>query len=456
MSVELEQWHRDSAGFAARVQEPLYNRLPFDRLPDRLVRPKNEEEVARAVVAARAARSLVSVRSGGCSWIGASLRTQGTLIDIGALDHVRIDPQARRAWVGPAVRGRDFGHTLARHGLAFPLPHCGSPALGGYLLAGGLGFNWGTWQPACFSIRSIRAVTSSGERVVADESTNSELLWMARGAGPAFPGVVTEFELALRERPADTRVSSWSFPLDALDEVTQWLTTASAELGADIEIALETIGPERPERPPVAGLPAQLVNVAAIAYSGSERQAREALRPLSDAPPALAHGELQALPFESLHLGADAAHPEGHRVLGDTFWSDHDVHALMAPLPDTLKRSPSGKNAVVALMPAHGAPRAGVPMDAGAYSMDARTLVLAFATWTDPATDAANRRWLDDVVALLEPASNGHFLAEADLVRHPHRAERSFGAAQWARLQALRRRWDPDGLFGGFGTGWGG
>ncbi len=452
MSDVLEQWHRDDAGFAQRVHEPLYNRLPFERTPASLVRPTSEQQVVQAIASARQAGQRIALRSGGNSWIGAGIRNGGVLIDMGAFDQMRIDAASRRAWVGPAVRSRDLVRALARHGLAFPVGHCGAPAMGGYLMGGGLGFNWGTWQPACFSVTGLRAVTADGRCLTATADQNPELLWMARGAGPGFPAVVTEFELALHDRPKDTRLSVWHFALDEVEAATRWVTQASAALGPDIEIAVTTIGPDRTTLPPGSGIPDQLLQVAAIAYVDSESAARAALQPLEDTPPppSLLYEPLMAVPFEELDLGAEVAHPPGHRVLGDTFWSDLDVNAIMPALEPLIQRAPSGKNSVVALMPAHGAATAGVPRGTGAYSMDHRTLVLAFATWTDAADDAANRAWMNELVPVLEGMSRGHFLSEADLGRHARRAERCFGEAEWARLEQLRQAWDPEGRFHGF------
>lgn len=449
MLVEQEQWQRGEARFADEVHGPLYNRLPFERTPSCLVRPTNEQAVVQALTNARREGRRVALRSGGNSWIGASVRDGGLLLDMGAFDQMRIDPASKRAWVGPGVRSRDLVRALAPHGLAFPVGHCGVPAMGGYLLGGGLGFNWGTWQPACFSVTGVRAITADGRCIQADEQNHADLLWMARGAGPGFPAVVTEFELALRDRPKDTRMSIWHFPLDAVEAVTRWVTQASVALGSNIEIAVTTIGPDRTALPPGPGVPEQLLQVAAIAYVDSEVEARAALQPLEDvpAPPALTYDALLAVPFEELDLGAEAAHPPGHRVLGDTFWTDLDVHQLMPQLEPLIQRTPTGKNSVVALMPAHGAPRAGVPRGVGAYSMDSRTLVLAFATWTDPADDAANRAWMNELSTALDAVSDGHFLSEADLFRDARRAQRCFGAEEWARLERLRQVWDSHAVF---------
>jgi len=48
---------------------------------------------------------------------------------------------------------------------------------------------------------SIDVVTADGELVRADEQSNSDLFWAARGAGPGFCGAITRFHLRTRPVP---------------------------------------------------------------------------------------------------------------------------------------------------------------------------------------------------------------------------------------------------------------
>lgn len=89
------------------------------------------------------------------------------------------------AEVGPAVTGTDLVEALAPHGLAFPVGHCPSVAMGGFLLSGGLGWNSRVWGPACADVLEIRAVAADGRTVICSETENADLFWAARGAGRA-------------------------------------------------------------------------------------------------------------------------------------------------------------------------------------------------------------------------------------------------------------------------------
>src|SRR5438067_280531 len=71
-------------------------------------------------------------------------------------------------------------------------------AVGRVLLQGGQGWNARGWGWAAEQIAAVEVVTADGELVLADQDTNADLFWGARGAGPTFPGVVTRFHLRTR------------------------------------------------------------------------------------------------------------------------------------------------------------------------------------------------------------------------------------------------------------------
>ena len=450
MGTDVRGAARGEEGFERRLDELLFNKLPFGRSPEFLASPRSEAEVAEIVRGARRDGRRVSVLSGGHSWIGAPLRDSGVLVEMSAFDRIEVDAAARTARVGAAARSGTLAKALAAEGLAFPSGHCGTPAFAGYVLGGGLGLSWGRWKPACYSLRAIRTVTAAGEIVDATEAENPELLWLARGCGPGFPGVITEFEIELQDLPADTRVSSWTFDLADLAAVARWVDEASPSLSPKVELATSLLGPDRPEHLPAEGFPEAVVSVAAMVFAEDGREAREAIASLAAGPgvPVLAHGDLDPIPFEGLSDAFDAEYPEGHRYLADSFWTDEGVEGALTRLRDQFLRMPSPQNNVIALMPGNGS-RLGLPLEAGAYSMDERTLVMHYAIWQDPAADAANREWIGGMSALLEPIATGHFISEADLIAHPQRLERCFLPAHWERVQELRARFDPDRLFHG-------
>jgi FAD/FMN-containing dehydrogenase len=147
----------------------VWNHFVPERYPRIIVEAEDENDIVEAVRFARANRMKVAVRGGGHSWVGFSLRDDGLLVDLGHLNRVAIDARARRAVIQPAIRSREFNLLLAERELAFPVGHHPTVPMSGFLLNGGLGWNFNAWGPSCFSIEAARVVTADGNLVAASD-----------------------------------------------------------------------------------------------------------------------------------------------------------------------------------------------------------------------------------------------------------------------------------------------
>jgi FAD/FMN-containing dehydrogenase len=149
----------------------VWNQLAPERRPDVIVRVASVPDVVAAVDFARGHGLRLAVRSGGHAWCGAALRDGGMLVDVANLDAIQIDGPRATAAIGPGAVSLDLAQRLARDRFAFPLGHCGSVRVGGYLLGGGVGWNAGAWGPACAGIEAVDVVTAEGRllRATADE-----------------------------------------------------------------------------------------------------------------------------------------------------------------------------------------------------------------------------------------------------------------------------------------------
>ena len=114
-----------------------------------IVRAACAEDVAEAVRYAAENGLTVSPRGGGHQFAGISTQAD-MVIDLSRLEGLKIDAQTRSARVEPAVTNARMAAALERHGLAFPLGHCGSVAMSGYLLGGSVGWNSAEGGFACF------------------------------------------------------------------------------------------------------------------------------------------------------------------------------------------------------------------------------------------------------------------------------------------------------------------
>lgn len=444
---------QDDPAYERIRQDVLWNARTPDRRPEVIVRAASDADVAAAVALARRRGLQVAVRSGGHSWIGSPLRDGTVLVDLSGLHDVRVDPTSATATVEPAVTGADLARQLESYGLAFPIGHCASVGMGGYLLSGGLGWNGGTWGPACASVTAVDVVTADGELLHATDDDHAEVLWAARGGGPGFPGIVTRFHLALQPLPEAITTTTHVYDRAHLDDVARWATSVAAGLAPSVEmtVLLSEAGRDLPSDPSRS-----VVVVTATAFADTETEARSQLSPLAESPllgRALARRDLARTPFDVLFRDFGGRWREGSRFASDNLWIEGDLTEVLHPLRAALDEAPSSSSFAFAGMSpdvTDDAPEDDLPDMA--FSLSARTFAAVYAMWDDPDDDDANLAWLPSTMARFDGASTGRYIAEADLTAGASSAERSFTDDAWSRLQDLRGRIDPDGRFASFLT----
>ena len=397
-----------------------------------IVRAACAEDVAEAVRFAAANGLTVSPRGGGHHFSG--IATQADMvIDLGSLDGLKLDAEARTARVEPAVTNARMAAALDRHGLAFPLGHCGSVPMSGYLLGGGVGWNSAEWGFACFSVTAVEVVLADGERVTANAEHHADVFWAARGAGPEFFGIVTAYHLALQ--PARRAISTTIriYPASAVAAVADWAETVMARAPACVEFTTK-----------VTPTPDGVV-LAAIAtvFAGTDAEACAIHASLGEgAPEALQVIGPMPTPFGALYEATDPSTPRGRRYAVDTVWSDARYGELLGRIARDMARAPSGTSmALVALRS-----NAVDTPDIAAFSCHGRVFGAVYAIWEDAETDAANIGWLRAAIDAVAPICTGAYVGEADLDR-PGRALPTLTPEVAARLAALRAAFDPMRLF---------
>lgn len=436
----------DGSGYESLRRSMVWNRLVPERRPRAIVQAAGEDDVVESVRFARANRLKVAVRGAGHSWVGYSLHDDTLLIDLGRLNKVSIDPAARSAVIQPAVRSREFNRLLVARGLAFPVGHCPTVAMSGFLLNGGLGWNCNGWGPGCFSIEAAKVVTADGNLRIASEKENPDLLWAIRGAGPGFFGVITEYSLRLYPAPAAITTSNYYYPLERVEEVGAWAGRVARALPSHVELTIFTAAAPAAIADRCASAGGFACIVSATAFVNSANEAASTLGILDSCPAAadcLLKEPNLPTPIDALHDMGAMLWPEGYRYFADTLWTNSPPSAVLATLGAHFVRAPSLKShAVLVLLTGDRS-----PMPDAAYSMAGDALLLCYAVWERHDDDAANAAWHRATIAALDRYAVGHYVGESDIIGDPRRAERSYAKANWERLRALRRKYDPDGLF---------
>jgi FAD/FMN-containing dehydrogenase len=432
-------WRGDDGYEQERVGRVFNGRKP-DRYPAAILNAAHEEDVVAGVRLARERGLKVSVRAGGHSWIGWSVRDDALLIDLGGMREISLDTDTSIVRVSPAVTGGELNSLLAEHELMFRGGHCPTVGLGGFLLQGGMGWACRGLGWSCESIVAIDVVTADGELVRADESQNAELLWAARGAGPGYFGVVTRFHLKVIPLPKAMAQSTYVYPLELFDEVMPWLHEVHPTLAPTVEIV--AIGITVPLPPEVEHAGGPVLVVHGVVLADTREEAVEALAPLETCPligKALVRHVAVPTSLAVEYAEQRRANPEGYRYAVDNIWTNAAADDVVAALRDAFTTLPTKESFSLwfGMAPQR-------PLPDMALSLQADLYFAAYVIWKDEADDERCRQWLATQMRRMEPISEGLYLGDSDLVTRP---SQFLSGPHWQRLEELRARYDPDGLF---------
>lgn len=172
------------------------------RAPAAIIFCRSAADIAGAVRWARSHRVPLRARSGGHSYEGYSLVDDGLVIDVSALNGVRLDAAGQTARVGAGVRLLDLYETLAPHGVTVPGGSCATVGIAGLTLGGGYGLLARRFGLTCDHLDAVEMVLADGSVVRADAQNHADLLWACRGGGGGSFGIATEF--TFRVRPVNT------------------------------------------------------------------------------------------------------------------------------------------------------------------------------------------------------------------------------------------------------------
>jgi FAD/FMN-containing dehydrogenase len=419
----------------------IWNGAFDDRRPAAIVVCSGAADVIAAVGFARSNHLAIAVRGGGHSIAGFSSCDDGILIDLSAMRSVRVDPETRRAYVGPGAVWGDVDHETQAHALATTGGLVSTTGVAGFTLGGGIGWLMRKHGLACDNLIGADVVTADGALVHASETENADLLWGLRGGGGNF-GIVTQFELALHPVGpalyAGLIFFSAEHDAELMRRFREWAPNAPDEITAALNLTTAPPLPVVPEewhgRKVIA-----LIAVSTGPVDEAEahfRSFREAAEPVADL--------LGPMPYTAM------------QTLIDPLWQK-GIHAYfkatnLAQLDDTLiqrlcrqHEAAPGPQCEIHVHQMGGAV-AEVGDDDTAFSERSMPYVLNAVTgWHDPDAAAAHTQWARDVIDAAADASTGR--AYVNFLGDPEAARTSYGPQTYARLVTLKREYDPTNVF---------
>ncbi|GFF53404.1 6-hydroxy-D-nicotine oxidase [Aspergillus udagawae] len=422
----------------ARVGRVFNHRRPR-RYPLAVAKATCLDDIVLAVKLAKEKNCRVAVRSGGHSWAAWSVRDESILIDLGDYKHLDVDAEKRLARASPSMTGKEInGKLIKEFGLMFPGGHCPDVGLGGFLLQGGMGWNCRGWGWACERVKAVDVVTAEGELLHCNENQNEDLYWAARGAGPGFPGVITQFHLELLPYPKrGFRSSGYVYPISKYHEAFSWIVAITPNFDRDTEIAVVSMYPEDSNE--------ICLFVLLVTLKHTPEEAEAALTPAQQSRPVGTIEEwfCREDSLENQYVNQGKANPEGHRYCAENAYlhNDADVPKVLEEAFTTLPH----RKAFSLWYAMNPCSRRDLP--SMALSMQSDHYFALYTVWEDEKDDARCQAWVKNVMKQVQRHSVGAYLGDSDF---QERQTRYWSESNGRRLMDIRRKWDPTGRICGY------
>ncbi|MGC1951728.1 MAG: FAD-binding oxidoreductase [Gammaproteobacteria bacterium] len=446
-STRIEELKSKVSGRVVLPEDDQYDQVRevwnamIDRKPALIVQCQGVDDVSLALAFARENGLELSLRGAGHNIAGNAVCEEGLMIDLSNMRNVHVDSKNRRAYVEPGATLSDLDEATQAHQLATPVGINSTTGIAGLTLGGGFGWLTRKYGMTVDNLISVDVVTVEGKRIHASEEENADLFWAVRGGGGNF-GVVTQFEFSLHPLGPEVLAGLIVFPFEQASQVLKryraFVESAPEELNVWVILR---------QAPPLPFLPEDVhgkkVVVLAVFCLGDREQGTRLIEPLHSF--GTAHGaHIGPQPYVEWQRAFDPLLTPGAR----NYWKSHNFTELsdgaLEAIIDYAGKLPSPQCEIFIGLIAGAAND--VASDAMAYGhRDARFVLNVHSRWDDAKDDAACISWARAFFEASAPfASSGAYVnfmteEEADRVESAY-------AANYARLVAVKRKYDPGNL----------
>ncbi|MEU7730161.1 FAD-binding oxidoreductase [Streptomyces sp. NPDC040724] len=461
---------------ARRLFQPRYDAVA----PAAVAYPAHAADVAVCLDFARRSGAAVVPRGGGHGYAGWSTRAGALVVDTGAMAGVAVEGDGVR--IGAGARLGDLHAALAGRGLAVPTGLCPSVGIAGLTLGGGLGLASRAYGTTADRLTGARVVTPDGRvrEVAADR--DPDLFWALRGGGGGNFGVVTEFRFRPYPAPRDCAFAELHWPgadsADVLRGWQRWLAGLPDPFWSQVEFTVEAgSGAGAGARAGAGAVAPPAVRVVCLDGRGELERQLTRLADLVGGPPqddwTVVRSHADTLRAMSGCLDLTTAQcrlpgtlpgrdPQGRLdrhsyAARSDFWAGAGLpDAAIGTVLDAVRRYgaeagvPRGGLAVVQFDGVCGGALNRVAVADTAFAhRDSAFLAQYLVHWPEsaPAAEVARHEaWLDGLWQDLRPWASGRAYQNYTDPKLTGWREAYYGS-NLARLQEVRRVYDPDRLF---------
>jgi FAD/FMN-containing dehydrogenase len=414
-----------------------------DCRPAVIARCADAADVRHAIGFARSEGLDVAVRGGGHSIPGFSTCDDGLVIDLSPMKGVEVDVAGRTAVVEGGVIWGELDAATQEHGLATTGGLVSTTGVAGFTLGGGIGWLMRKHGLACDNLRSAEVVTADGQLLTASATENADLFWGLRGGGGNF-GIVTAFEFGLHPVGPTVTAGPVFYPGERAEEVMRFYRDFVGDLPDELTTLVNLL-----TAPPAPFLPEEWHGKKLVAligcYSGDTKEGAKAMQPLRELGDPVAD-LIGPMPYVQMQGLIDALWPRGTKAyMKAGYLRELDDHAI-----ETMARyhqdatSPSSEIHIQHF----GGAVSRVDEEATAYGERQAPFVLnTIAVTHEPGGLDTHVDWAQRLYADLEPSLTGGAYINFLSAEGEERVKAAYGAEKFARLRALKDRYDPTNLF---------
>ena len=405
----------------------------INRYPALIVYCADPDDVLTTIDFARSVGLPITVRGGGHSMVGFSVRDGALVIDLSRLKGMQIDPGTGIARVQAGLTLGEFVHATQVYGLATTTGTVAGTGIGGLTLGGGIGWLMGTYGLTVDNLLSVDLVTADGQRLSANASEHPDLFWGLRGGGGNF-GVATAFAFQLYPL-ATVLAGKISYPLSQAREVLRFyreLTRAAPdELTAYADLTTTS-----------HGIP--VINIS-LCYAGPVAEGERLVAPVRTFGAPLVD-LVHPRPYRQT-IYSDAGDPDGHHYYEQAL-SLQELHDDVIELVADASAARTSPFSQILIQHVHGAVRQVSPTATAFALREVPYVMNIIAEWTADDTAEAERHmaWVRDVQRALLPFTlkgvYTNFLGDEG----EEQVRASYGV-NYERLVALKNTYDPGNIF---------
>lgn len=404
----------------------------IDRRPALIARCAGAADVIAGVNFARERGLTLSVRGGGHGVAGKAVCDDGLMIDLSPMKGIEINPDTRTARAEPGVLWEEFDREAHTFGLATTGGVVGTTGIAGLTLGGGQGWLTGKYGLTLDNLLAADVVTADGQLLHASANEHGDLFWALRGAGANF-GIVTSFEYRLH-LVGTVLGGMVVHPLDRAPDVLRFYREFAA--AQPDELTTYAVLLTMPDGTPVVALIA--------CYAGPLDAGERALASLRRFGAPLAD-TIAPIPYTTMQALIGVGYPHGRQNYWKSGLTGTISDDLIAAAVEHFGRVPSPYTAI-AFADCHGAYARVGHGDTAYAHRDLQWDVNILGNWTDPAENDRNIRWVRACHDAIAPHL-AHGVYVNDLGDEGGQRVRDAYGANYARLVALKNRYDPTNLF---------